>query len=1034
MTKSICNNSTWLRVAAAVALVVAFGAFLPAFAGYSRVEWIKGNGSAWIRTGYKPAATDRVVMKFRLARVDSSNEFMFCSRGTSTTANMFCGLRLGTNLRMDYGTGTENQKTIGSPDTASTYVMTLDGKNKKGRVENESGTLLGSEVAFAASAAMDSELALFASHTAGAGLTPSSTMANYGTFTMYWCKVYDSSGTLVRCWVPAVDESAHDGDVAGVGVLDLCNDRFWPCIGTGRFAAGGKTLPGSTVNRVLSMSGFSADGNGGLKVGLSFARHGFPQRLFAVCGDEDCGATTNGWSHVEALDDVTASETSRTVSFSAAGTTFRYLRFISQAAIPGAQPVEYLESSGADEYIDTGFCPNGNSRADLSFRLVKQITADADGFIDPFGSRVGNTYQMHAVTGVNRTEWDGRWGNCSSMGYSDTVAVVGDHFFSYNSRSYNFDGAVRTFGPEFTFPARTEYPCYVFAVNNTGTPRFFCNMRLRSLDIWDEGELARSYTPCVMDDGTPAMYDAVHGTFARQASGTTALTFGDVVWSATDVIDLASPLTAEWNAEAVDGDLSNSANWICRDGHGAVLSGAVPTDVTEVRMAGTLDVSIPQGAAFSFRTLELDVTLSGDCDWSGLGGSEAISGSVNLNGHALTVSSLPANCRFCDSSVPPVIAEKALFWLDAADESTLSADAAGNVTAWASKAGDRRAATVRDARYKPTYSKDAYARPCVDFGEFFLSGLDGKDMTLGQFSNVRTAFFVLKIHSKGFLAGSATTGCYEFHRGSNGAYAHTQYSKIAQVWNGTESVALSDVLPDDSFEVVTVKLSENGHVDSLASDRYGQDEAAGNYRLGGRQLCEIVLFGEGAEPTDAERLEVQRYLKSKWDGGAGGTLRVNVATGVVAKNTVDSFGSARLVKDGSGALVTPSVQFAAGVEVNGGSLNACGSSTTGRVAVAETASITGLTLLDGATLDIGGRRSAIPSGAIAIAAGAEITIASGGRAFRRNGGAGEKILDWSAAPSGVSFTPAKSASRYRLVVGSDGLYAVGGPGTLIIVR
>ena len=63
---------------------------------------------------------------------------------------------------------------------------------------------------------------------------------------------------------------------------------------------------------------------------------------------------------------------------------------------------------------------------------------------------------------------------------------------------------------------------------------------------------------------------------------------------------------------------------------------------------------------------------------------------------------------------PSVIAEKATFWLDAADRATLGVDANGDVTNWVSKAGDRRVATYTGS--KPTLDETSWGVPTLDFG------------------------------------------------------------------------------------------------------------------------------------------------------------------------------------------------------------------------------------------------------------------------------------------------------------------------------
>ena len=159
-------------------------------------------------------------------------------------------------------------------------------------------------------------------------------------------------------------------------------------------------------------------------------------------------------------------------------------------------------------------------------------------------------------------------------------------------------------------------------------------------------------------------------------------------------------------------------------------------------------------------------------------------------------------------------------------------------------------------------------------------------------------------------------------------------------------------------------------------------------------------------------------------------------------------GNLIVVKNGAGRLASSLAGFPGGAEVNAGILDAGRdvmvsnsrkhSQTSGRVAVADGASLINLTLLDGATIDVGGRTTALDvmpalnTTNMAFAASATIAVDTGERTFARNRGAGERIVAWSAAPADVTFTP---SGRYSLEAREDGLYAVPPTnGFMIIVK
>ena len=174
------------------------------------------------------------------------------------------------------------------------------------------------------------------------------------------------------------------------------------------------------------------------------------------------------------------------------------------------------------------------------------------------------------------------------------------------------------------------------------------------------------------------------------------------------------------------------------------------------------------------------------------------------------------------------------------------------------------------------------------------------------------------------------------------------------------------------------------------------------------------------------------------NGGAAASL--TFAPGESAFVTVEglSIGAGvTLVKEGAGTLETASVQLSGDLEIAAGRFVGNGLTTAGRVAVADGANVTGLVLSDGATLDVGGRTTALDvvpvqnTMKVSFAANATIAVDTGTRSFARNGGVGEKIIAWSAAPTDVTFT---TNGRYLMEAREDGMYAVPPRGFILIVR
>ena len=263
---------------------------------------------------------------------------------------------------------------------------------------------------------------------------------------------------------------------------------------------------------------------------------------------------------------------------------------------------------------------------------------------------------------------------------------------------------------------------------------------------------------------------------------------------------------AYWTGDAGNGNIADPGNWACTNAAGYVVTDAVPGSEATTHLCGNVNCDIVAANPLnSYKVIIDDVRLTSNCDWSGLGANYTLTGTIDLNGHDLTLTGLSSagtitSTYGCAPTAPSLVTESSMFWLDAADESTIVKDASGNVTTWTSKAGDRRVATVRNTSKKPVYRRYKYGRPCVDFGDYN----NGVDMTYTRFSNIRTVFMVAKLAQRAFYLGDDGTS-YHFHRGDNGIYIY-RGANVGAIWNGLTQVQniTSDVLPDDSFQVLAL--------------------------------------------------------------------------------------------------------------------------------------------------------------------------------------------------------------------------------------
>ncbi len=354
---------------------------------------------------------------------------------------------------------------------------------------------------------------------------------------------------------------------------------------------------------------------------------------------------------------------------------------------------------------------------------------------------------------------------------------------------------------------------------------------------------------------------------------------------------------AVWTGEAGDGDVTKPANWTCRNAAGAVVEEGLPGTETVVHISGRVAIGFPAGVNFAYRSLDFGaIQLTADCDWRGLGAIATL-GAIDLNGHKLYLSGIPAtgtiDCTYNSTAVeaPAIVPSSARFWLDASDLSTLTLDANNKVTSWVSKDMNHVTATATSA---PTYNTTSWARPTVDFG----AAGSKLDMSYPRFTNLRTVFWVVKILKNGgvFLLGDMSS--YHFHRGETGQYGNNAHHQMATVWNGTTPVDIgADYIPDNDFQVISATMKIDGCSDRLTNDRNI------NGRSGGRQLCELICFATTL--GDADRTAITQYLQQKWHGSRHrGELHLDIPAGkTVFNNGVLIKNNVRVVKEGEGTYV-----------------------------------------------------------------------------------------------------------------------------------
>ena len=197
-------------------------------AAYQPVEYISSSGAQWLNTGFTPACTDRIEMKLNFNNKNGT-QCLWCSRGTATTTSTFTAFMISGNLlRFDRNTNTSGGNVL-SPAAGVVSTVVADGNTLQCTLNGaDAGTFAGK-----GGFTPGSPIVLFASHTAGASLTPSTTMGNWASYRFHGLKVYDWKGGLKCDFVPV--RRVEDGEL---GVYDRIGGTFAANMTTTPFTAG----------------------------------------------------------------------------------------------------------------------------------------------------------------------------------------------------------------------------------------------------------------------------------------------------------------------------------------------------------------------------------------------------------------------------------------------------------------------------------------------------------------------------------------------------------------------------------------------------------------------------------------------------------------------------------------------------------------------------------------------------------------------------------------------------------------------------
>ena len=199
-------------------------------AAYATLDFIQAdnnNASQYIITDYTPRYSDTFVTRVNFQSV--IGQCIYCARGGSVGSGSYTGITYDNNKwRFDHVT---------APPVNVDCSLTINGKTGVCKVNGESLYTMATSGDDTATAASVLSFFILNNNASGAAMT------YYGqaNFKMYFFRIYDVNGALVRDYVPAKNGSGV------AGLWDRVNNAFWPSACASQFIAGSETARGEVV-------------------------------------------------------------------------------------------------------------------------------------------------------------------------------------------------------------------------------------------------------------------------------------------------------------------------------------------------------------------------------------------------------------------------------------------------------------------------------------------------------------------------------------------------------------------------------------------------------------------------------------------------------------------------------------------------------------------------------------------------------------------------------------------------------------------
>ena len=468
-------------------------------------------------------------------------------------------------------------------------------------------------------------------------------------FSLYRMKIGNTGARdprLQRDFIPALD-------AAGVaGLYDQAHNLFYKSETATPLVAGAE-LPQERFGRVVDstptfrfLRSVKVAERTAAQATLAFGNPGSEEcRLFLAYGAADGGDDKSAWEGFEDMGAVAPSDATRTIdlpeTLREGGKFYRFV-LVQTNDLPYAAELASLTASRG-QTVRTGYIPTPETSVDLrcgdiTFANNSAMFAQAwQGYVYLFAMQDNITRFYGAGVNLDFGLAAGTDYRIQVLAGSRTVKMShGDVVNSYD---------VGVIAPN---------PVNDLSVFGTYGVNYGSAYRFDRMTVKDAGLVVRDLLPVVKANGKGALFDRENGVcYSNELEANYDFTHGAElarqgwVLSQTESLstmapaDAAKPATALWTGGGAAGDLSDPANWLCRNAAGATLAGAVPDSGTVAIVDGTNSFAFAEGATPPWGRIEFAsatgrITLAADCDWRALGRVKVAEGAtIDLAGHVL---------------------------------------------------------------------------------------------------------------------------------------------------------------------------------------------------------------------------------------------------------------------------------------------------------------------------------------------------------------------------------------------------------------